>query len=79
MAPVYKGQFPNPTELVTDLFGTKRSPVVRFVPERRRGRVIAQHPVYDRTCPHQPSCLSPGGTKCLLLQSLGWKNSEEKL
>jgi len=79
MPPVYKGQLPSPDDLVQDLFGPRR--VRQALPPHRdraghRPRQFSR--LVDRTCPHQPSCLSPGGTKCLLLTALGWKNSEEK-
>jgi hypothetical protein len=71
MPPVFKGERPS-TGWLFD---------VRPLPRReiRSGHRPQQfRRVVDRTCPHEPSCLSPGGTKCLLLTALGWKNSEEK-
>ena len=74
MPPVYKGERPS-QPLLFDARPRQALP-----PQRDRGghRPRQFQRLVDRTCAHQPSCLSPGGTKCLLLTALGWKNSEEK-
>jgi len=73
MPSVYKGEVQNPL-----LFDARPRQALPHHRDRAGHRPRQFQRLVDRTCPHAPSCLSPGGTKCLLLTALGWKNSEEK-